>query len=629
MDDLLDRVRRLIEPGAEPDPALLAALAHTTDIGTAREAGRLLARTNSALVCRPGTAPHPLRVAVAGSFTADNLIPLLRISLLAAGIDPEFHLTPPDQLLMQLSDPDSALARFAPDLTVCPIHEELFLPRDADTADLDTVRDLLTQRLDLFGTAVSAFAARTAGTVLVHTVPLPQIRWRTVNAYRSRARLGRAWRELNSGLLEFAERIDNVDAVDLELLLTDSAVALRDDRLFRFGSMAWSPAVEQLYAGQVAGYARALTGRAKKCLVLDLDNTLWGGVLGDDGPENIELGSLYPGNAYTELQRAVLALRDQGVLLAVASKNDPALVARVLTEHPEMLVRTDDFVTVKANWEPKDGSLAAIAAELNLGLDSLVFADDSAFECELVGRALPQVTVVPLAGDPAGHLGALLAGDHFTVLTTTDTDRQRTELYRARVRRQEWTSSRSALDGYLTDLGIEVTVRRADEYLLPRIVQLGGRTNQFNLTGRAHTAQQTRRMAGSAEHAVLGFEVSDRFGREGMVGALWIAKHTDHWLIENAVLSCRVFARGIEFAVLQTVIDEAVAAGVVRLEAAFRSSGRNGPAEKFLADAGFVAADREPDSDGSARRILPLDPRPALSPAWISVHTDEWTKPHA
>lgn len=628
MNDLLDRARRLTEPGAEPDPTLANALAHTPDIGIAREAGRLLGRIDPTLVTNPGTKLYPLRVAVASSFTADNVLPLLRISLLATGIDAEFQLIPPDQLLMQLSDPNSALAQSAPDLTVCPIHDELFLPRDADTADLDAVHDLLAQRLDLFGAALSDFATRTAGTVLVHTVPLPQLRWRTVNAYRSRARLGRAWRELNSGLLELADRIDGVGVLDLEMLLTDAAVPLRDDRLYRFGGMAWSPAVEQLFAGQVAAYASALTGRSKKCLVLDLDNTLWGGVLGDDGPEHIELGSLYPGNAYTELQRAALALRDQGVLLAVASKNDPDLVTQVLAEHPDMLVRAEDFVAIKANWDPKDANLTALAAELNLGLDSLVFADDSPFECQLVARSLPQVTVVPMTGDPAGHLGTLLAGDHFTVLTTTDTDRERTELYRARVHRQEWTRGHSALDGYLSELGIEVTVRRADEYLLPRIVQLGGRTNQFNLVGRAHSAQQTSRMADSPDHAVLGFEVGDRFGREGIVGALWIAKHTDHWLIENAVMSCRVFARGIEFAVLQTVIDEAAATGVPRLEAAFRSTGRNGPAEKFLAEAGFVAAQRDPDPDGTLRHVLHLDPRPALSPAWISIHTDESMKPH-
>ncbi|MEV6558136.1 HAD-IIIC family phosphatase [Nocardia sp. NPDC051756] len=628
MNDLLDRARRLTEPDAEPDPTLAAALAHTPDIGIAREAGRLLGRIDPTLVTRPGTKLYPLRVAVASSFTADNVLPLLRISLLAAGIDAEFQLIPPDQLLMQLSDPNSALAQSTPDLTVCPIHEELFLPRDADTADLDTVRDLLEQRLDLFGAALSDFATRTAGTVLVHTVPLPHLRWRTVNAYRSRARLGRAWRELNSGLLELADRIDGVGVLDLEMLLTDAAVPLRDDRLYRFGSMAWSPAVEQLFAGQVAAYASALTGRSKKCLVLDLDNTLWGGVLGDDGPENIELGSLYPGNAYSELQRAALALRAQGVLLAVASKNDPDLVTQVLAEHPDMLVRAEDFVAIKANWEPKDGNLTALAAELNLGLDSLVFADDSPFECQLVARSLPQVTVVPMTGDPSGHVGTLLAGDHFTVLTTTDTDRERTELYRARVHRQEWTRGHSALDGYLSELGIEVTVRRADEYLLPRIVQLGGRTNQFNLIGRAHSAQQTGRMADSAEHAVFGFEVGDRFGREGIVGALWIAKHTDHWLIENAVMSCRVFARGIEFAVLQTVIDEAAATGALRLEADFRGTGRNGPAEKFLADAGFVAAQQDSDPDGTLRHVLHLDPRPALSPAWISIHTDESMKPH-
>ncbi|MFB7995976.1 HAD-IIIC family phosphatase [Streptomyces sp. NPDC056002] len=623
MDDLLQRVRRLAGPEAAPDPALLAELARSQDATLVREAGRHLAALDPRLVTPPGRTPRPLRVAVVPSFTADNVLPLLRVHLLAAGIAPEFRLTAPDQQLMALGRPGSPLDDFAPDLTLCLAHEDVFLPRDWDPTDLAGLAAAVDERAERYTAAVASFAGRTTGSVLLHTVPLPSAWPRTVTSHRSRAGIGRLWRELNLRLLDLAERTASLDALDLETLLADCPSPLRDERLFRFASMAWAPAVERLYAREAAGYGRALAGLGKKCLVLDLDNTLWGGVLGDDGPENIEIGPMYPGNAYAAVQRTALALRRQGVLLAVASKNDPGLVARVLAEHPELVLRRDDFVSVHAGWDAKDGSIRAIADELNIGLDSVVFLDDSPFECDLVRSTLPQVEVVRAAGDPAQHVNTLLSGGYFDVLDTTVTDARRTDLYRARVERREWTERQGQASpaDYLEGLGLEVTVRAADAYLLPRIIQLGGRTNQFNLTGSAHAEAETRRMAGSDDHEVLGFAVRDRFGDEGVVGALWIARHPDRWIVQNAVMSCRVFSRGIEFAVLAAVADAARDAGASRIEADFRDSGRNGPAARFLADAGFTARDA-PAADGTVRHVLPLEPAPALAPAWISVRDE-------
>ncbi|UNO40114.1 HAD-IIIC family phosphatase [Streptomyces sp. MST-110588] len=620
MDDLLARVRRLAAPDAVPDPALPAELTRTPDVALVREAGRRLAGADSRLLVPPGRQPRDLRVAVVSSFTADNLLPLLRVFLLAAGVTPEFHLTAPDQQLMELGGADSGLADFDPELTLCLVHEHVFLPQEWDPTDLPALRDAVRERWEAFAAAVHAFADRGAGVLAVHTVPLPVHHLHTVVAHRSRSGVSRIWYDLNTRMLELAERLGPVEVLDLQTLLTGLAAPLRDERLHLFAGMAWSPDVEHLYAREAAGLARAVTGLAKKCLVLDLDNTLWGGVLGDDGPENIDIGPMYPGNAYAALQRTVLALRRQGVLLAVASKNDAALVSRVFAEHPELVLREKDFVAVRASWDAKDGSIKEIAAELNIGLDAMVFLDDSPFECDLVRGALPQVDVVRADNDPALHVNRLLAGGHFDVLTTTGTDQRRTELYRARARRRQWSAGRETSQDYLAGLGLRVRIRTADAYLLPRVVQLGERTNQFNLVGRAFPEAQTRRMAESDTHQVLAFEVSDRFGQEGVVGAVWLSRHPGHWLIENAVMSCRVFSRGIEFAVLQTVADAARAAGMNRLEAAFRDSGRNGPAERFLAKAGFAQLPHAaPGPQGTARRVLPLDPPPVLAPAWITV----------
>ncbi|WP_066972669.1 HAD-IIIC family phosphatase [Streptomyces sp. NRRL F-4489] len=616
-DDLLTRARRLTEPGAAPDPGLAARLAGRADLPAVREAGRILAAADPRLLFPPGHEPRPLRVALVPSFTADQLAAPLRIALLAAGFAPEFHITAPDRQLLLLGGAVDGLDAFGADLTLCPAHEEVLLPRDVDPGDAAALRAAVEERWERFAAAVTAYAARTAGAVLLATVPLPAAALRRIVSHRGRAALARLWRELNLRILDLAERTDRVDVLDLETLLAEHPGPLRDARLHAFAQMAWAPGVEHRYAAEVAGYARALTGRGRKCLVLDLDNTLWGGVLGDDGPENIEIGPLYPGNAYAAVQRTALALRRQGVLLAVASKNDPDLVARVLDEHPELLLRASDFVAIEAGWGAKDDSIRRIAEQLNIGLDAMVFADDSAFECDLVRHALPEVTVIHLAGDPAGHAAALLAEGGFDALTTTDTDKERTGLYRARAQRHRFSAEQPSPEDYLHGLGLRVTLRAADDYTLPRIVQLGGRTNQFNLTGRCHPEDATRRMAHSPDHALLAFEVADRFGDEGIVGALWIARHPDHWVLENAVMSCRVFARGVEHAVLGAVADAARAAGAHRLEADFRATPRNGPAARFLDEAGFAPA--APGASGTARRSLALDPGPRTTAPWITT----------
>jgi FkbH-like protein len=620
-DDVFERLALLTRPGAAPDPAVLAALEVLDAPGRTSalvEAGRLLADVPAHLVCAPGRPPRPLRVAVAATFTAEAVAPLLRLFLLGAGIAAELHVCPFGQAEVQLADPGSDLASFRPDVTLLLVHDEALLPDDWDPGEPGSLREPLHRRLATLERAVGGFAGRSAGTVLWHTVPLSRAEQRSVISYRDRAVLGRVWRELNSAVLEMPERHGSAHVLDLESLLTGHPGALRDDRLYRFAGMAWSPDVELLYAREAAAFCRAVTGLSRKVLVLDLDDTLWGGVVGDDGPEAIQLGPLYPGNAYVELQRRVRSLRRQGVLLAVASKNDAATVDQVLAEHPGMLLRAGDFVTRAVDWQPKDGNLRHIAESLGLGLDSFVFADDSRFECDLIRHSLPEVAVVRLAGDPSSHAARLLAPDHFAVLATTESDRDRTALYQARAGRRRSAESFTSAEDYLHSLGLRVTMRRADDYRVTRLVQLSLRANQFTMVRGAHSEAATRAFARSPDHLLLGFEVADDFAAEGIVGGVWIERRPGGWLIENFVMSCRVFARGVEYAALQGVIDRALADGAAVIAADFRHSGRNLKAAEFYPSAGFRQT-------GDDRFELPLTPPPRLLPAWVELDNEEET----
>ncbi|MEU5695021.1 HAD-IIIC family phosphatase [Actinosynnema sp. NPDC020468] len=597
--ELLARVRAAALPDAEPDLALPGDLVAAGEIPVLLEAGRLLERVPGPAV----GATRALKVAITGTFTAAGVAPLLRIALLRHGIAAEIRVSGFDRLVADLADPD-ALAAFAPDVVLCLLHDGWLVPEGWDPTDLDALGGHLHARVALLEGALAGYG----GTVLVHTVPLSPAEHRGVVAFDARAALGRLWREVNSELLALAERYPHVHALDLEALLVGEPVPVRDERLYRFATSAWTPAVELLYARQAANFGRAVLGKAKKVLVLDLDNTLWGGVVGDDGPEGVKVGGGYPGNCFSELQRRAVALRRQGVLLALCSKNDPDLVDRVLATHPDLDLRDEDLAAKAVNWEPKDLNLRRLAEQLNLGLDAFVFADDSAFEVGLVRGSLPGVSTVHLDGDPAEHVRKVLADGHFDVLTTTATDRERTALYRARAQRERAVSAFATPEEYLRSLDIRVAVREVDEFALPRLVQLGGRTNQFTMTGTPHTEARTRAMADSPDHLALVFEVSDRFGREGIVGGVWVAKGDRAWVVENFVMSCRVFSRGVEHTVLQHVADLAADAGAVVLAADFRATGRNGPAAAFYPAVGFTAV--------GDRHELPLVPRPRISPQW-------------
>ncbi|MGX7829154.1 HAD-IIIC family phosphatase [Actinokineospora sp. 24-640] len=609
---LLARVRGLAAPGAAPDPTLLADLGALTDIPTLLEAGRLLATVPGELL----GARRALRVAVTGTFTAAGVAPLLRIALLRGGIAPQIHVSGFDQLAVDLTSPDSALAAFDPQVTLCLTHDDWYLPADWDPTDIAGLADALRLRVSSLEHAVGSYTGRAGSAVLVHTVPLSPAHYRSVIAFDARAALGRAWRELNSDLLGLAERHGRVHALDLEAVLVDTPAAPRDERLYRFASAAWSPEAELRYAEEAAAFCRAVLGVGKKVLALDLDNTVWGGVVGDDGPTGIQVGPLYPGNCFTAVQRRAVALRKQGVILALCSKNEATVVDAVLNEHPDLVLRPADIAARAVNWHPKDQNLRHLATQLNLGLDSFVFADDSRFETELVRGAIPEVTVLHLDGDPADHLGALSRPGLFEVLTITDTDRERTTLYQARAERTQAETEFGSAEDYLRSLDLRVAVRPADEFSLPRLVQLGGRTNQFTMVGAAHPEARTREMAAADDAVILVFEVSDRFGREGVVGGVWVSRHPDHWLIENFVMSCRVFTRGVEQTVLQHVLDLALADGVSRVEADFRATGRNLPAAAFYPSVGFGALALD---DDRTRYTLPLNPRPHVRPDWTTL----------
>ncbi|WP_231631170.1 HAD-IIIC family phosphatase, partial [Streptomyces clavuligerus] len=488
-----------------------------------------------------------------------------------------------------LQDTGSELYTARADAVLCVLDAQIVfdeLPHPWLVEDLERIA---AAKLALIGSLAERYVAHGTGTLVLNTLPLLRGHTRRLVDARSRARLGVVWREFNAGLLRLSAAHDRVHVVDLDPLVA-CGPPVQDPRLAAYAKVLLGDELLAGYAREVGHLARGLRGRTRKVLVVDLDNTLWDGILGDDGPEGIAAATTYRGEAFGRFQKAVGQIGAQGVLLAVCSKNDREPVLGVLRDHPDMVLREQDFVRVNANWEPKDGNLLDIARRLNLGVDSLVFADDSPFECGLVAGSLPGVAVIRLDEEPALHVERLLADGWFDVPELTAEDRARAAQYRTDAARQDLQESAGSMEEYLAGLGVEVSFSPVREHEIARVSQVTLRTNQFNLTTERLQQAEVRALLGSPDHRVLAIRSRDRFGDNGLVGAVFVdtAREGGGWHIDNMLLSCRVFARGIEQSCLAAVVRAARDAGAGAVYARYRPTAKNHKVRGLYPSAGFA-----------------------------------------
>ncbi|PYC68198.1 methoxymalonyl-ACP biosynthesis protein FkbH [Streptomyces tateyamensis] len=584
-------------------PRLAALLADLTDPELART-GLLLARLDPDQVLAAHPATPILSVALTGHGTLAALPPALAAEFARHGLLLRHRVSEFDSYVFDLADPDSELYAFEPDLTVCLLDPEVVFdeaPLPWRPADLAPV---LTAKLDLIERLVATFTATSRATLVLNTLPLPAAYARQLVDHRSRAELGALWRRANARLLDLAAAHPGLVVVDLDPLLAEGLPA-RDPRLARYTKAHLSNQLLARYARELGHLARHLTGRTRKCLVLDLDDTLWGGTLGEDGPDGIEVADGYRGEAFAAFQRTVKQLAAQGVMTAVVSKNEPEPVRAAFRDHPRMTLREADLLRITANWRPKDQNLAELAADLNIGLDSLVFVDDSPYELGLVRHALPAVATVAVDGEPALHAEKLLRDGWFDVLELTGEDRARVARYREELDRRDFLHAFGSLDDYLRELSVRVEFAALTPEELPRAAQLTLRTNQFHLaTERLQPAELAARAARPGA-LVLGVRASDRFGSNGLVGLVLARRDAGQLVIDNFLLSCRVFSRGIEGACLAALLAHARALGLGAVLGRYRPGAKNAIVRDFYPRYGFTldpAADALPDAAPDAGR---------------------------
>lgn len=530
-----------------------------------------------------------VKLAILGNCATQLLGEALRGYAYELGIALEVFDADYDQLEAQTLDAESELYRFGADcilLQVCT--EKLQLEFcSLPPAERDTFADRIIARIREYWRRIEA---RTKAPILQFDFVefddgvFGNFGLKTPKSFVEQIR------RLNMMFSEAAERDKQIFPIALDSL---SAQAGRDQffdpQLFYIAKMPIQVEFLPQVVRRVFQTVEALGGRFRKCAVLDLDNTLWGGVVGDDGMEGIRIGELKDGKIYSDLQRYFKELRNRGILLAVCSKNEYATAIQPFREHPEMVLREDDFVMFVANWEDKASNIRRIRETLNIGMDSIVFIDDNPFERNAVCSQIPELTVPELPAEPEKYLDFLRKADLFETVSVSGEDANRTRQYREEAQRTEAAATFAFYDEYLQSLDMTAEAKPFDAFHFARIAQLTQRSNQFNLRTVRYTEGDIQRIAGNDRYITLYFTLEDKFGDHGLISVVILEKREGGTLfVDTFLMSCRVLKRGMEEFILNKIVATAKENGFALVEGEYIPTQKNAMVARLYEQHGFT-----------------------------------------
>ena len=584
-------------------------------VGTVRFVRHAMEKTSSEHV-----ALAPLRVALLSSFSIEFVHDFLVAFGLAEGLRIELYQAGFGQFRQDILNPESGLYGFHPDAVLLAVEGKDLVPDlyRHDAADGVDLEKSVAEAGRELSALTHAFRERSAATLLIHNFAPPT--WRRLGILDGQP--GPSQAELvallNASLAKLCRESRGVHTIDYAALVQRAgSSAWYDDRMALYARAPIAHSALPQLAREYLKFLRALAGKAKKCLVLDLDNTLWGGVLGEEGPQGIRLGPDYPGSAYVEFQRAVRGLRQRGVILAIASKNNPADVEEAFAVNKHFVLRPQDFSVVRVGWNAKSQSLREIAASLNIALDHMVFVDDNPVECDEVAHALPAVTVVALPAQPEHFVRALLEPGHFDGLSVSTEDLRRAELYQQRDQAEELRAQSDSLEDFYRRLEMEVVFAPLHEASLARAAQLTQKTNQFNVTTVRYTESELLEREADPTSLVTTIQVRDRFGDNGIVGVMMARIAGLEAEVDTLLLSCRVIGRTVETAMLAYICERASRCGAQRVRGRIVPTAKNLPVQDLYERHGFS---EKPSHKGSAVDWeLELSKGGVAYPEWLKI----------
>jgi len=399
-------------------------------------------------------------------------------------------------------------------------------------------------------------------------------------------------RKFNYELMNISQKLKNLFIVDLCALQNhygDGRVC--DHRNHINTGMVFSMDFLPVIAKNITDIVQVLSGKFKKCLILDLDNTVWGGIIGDDGMENIQIGDLGIGKAFSQLQLWVKQLKERGILLVICSKNEEQIAKEPFEKHPDMILRLDDFALVVVNWNNKAENIRYIQEVLNIGFDAMVFLDDSPFERAMVKTNVPEITVPELPEDPADYLPYLQTLNLFETASYLKEDAEKTYLYQEQAQRTEHQQAFINEDDFLKDLNMVAATGTFDKFTVPRVAQLTQRSNQFNLRTIRYTEEEIRTIAASREHFTLTFSLKDKFGDNGLISIIILKRQNDTLFIDTWIMSCRVLKRGVECLVMNTIAQLAQKNYFKKIVGEYIATPKNALVKDHYATLGFSLKD--------------------------------------
>jgi FkbH-like protein len=539
-----------------------------------------------------GAALKPLRVAILRSSTLETMGPILRLRLFLEGYKPEVLFGDYNQFVQEILTPSSQLYHFKPNVVVIMVGLEALLPDFIDDfarlpySEWEKIIDSTARGLaSLAGRVEENLSCQ----VIFQNVGLPNgAYWGICDAQSQEGQYALVHHFNRSLAREFQSK-QGCFVWDFEALLRRiGSHSVYDAKAWYTARNPFKHSAYPEIVDDLMRYLLSALGQGKKCIVLDLDNTLWGGIAGEDGIEGIALGHDYPGNCYRDFQKQLLKLYHRGILLAINSKNDAEAALEIIDNHPDMVLRRKHFAAYRINWSDKASNLRVLAEDLNIGIDSMIFVDDNPRECELVRRQCPDCLVLCLPERPYLIPGVLNSVPGLERISITEEDTRRGEMYQAQLARGEFQIGFDNMEEYLKSLDLEVFIEPADSFSTPRIAQLTQRTNQMNLTTRRYTAAEITAMRSDRNCRVFSVSARDRFGDHGIVGVMILRLNDVNCLIDTFLLSCRVLGLKVEDSMIACAATVAKRENAPTLTGEYLPTAKNKVAADTYLNLGFT-----------------------------------------
>ncbi len=536
-----------------------------------------------------------LKVALLSSFTLNGLNEILHVKCSDMGVRYQSYISGYNQYNQELLNPESDYYKFCPDITFLILDIRNFLGDNFHNFHIlsdDAKKEFAKEKINHLENIIQNFEKNSNSKLVITNFNIPSYSPNGIIESKIKFGLHEMIEKINNSLRDISKTHNSIYVYDFNQFVSKHGEKnIFDYRQFHLGDIQITFNFMPYFGYELMSYIKSITGTNRKCIVLDLDNTLWGGVVGEDGFDGIELGQTANGKAFVDFQKELLSLWQQGIILAINSKNNFDDAMKVIHEHPEMILREKNFANIQINWNDKAQNLLQISDEINIGLNSIVFFDDDKLNQTRIKQEFPEVLTIELPEDPSEFSPLLKELNDFNVLQRTDEDTKRGQMYTEQRKRKELEKSVSNLDDFLKELDIKVKMKKSNEFLIPRISQLTLKTNQFNLTTRRYQEEEIKNFSSNTKFIVGCAQVLDKFGDNGITGVYIIKKNDKSWLIDTFLLSCRIMGRGVENAILSQILLDAQKNGIDEIQAEFIPTQKNQPAENFLSDFGFKKQD--------------------------------------